>query len=292
VNGPQKALVLGGKSGLLGRTLAETLEHAGWIVHAPGREELDVFDQDALSCLLHRKEIGYLFNTVAYTQVDRAEEQQEEAYRLNRALPALLGRSALGCGVTLVHFSTDFVFDGTKDMPYIESDEPNPRSVYGKSKLAGERALLEMNLTRLLIIRTAWLFGPYRINFVDRIIELARERDTLNVVHDQIGAPTLTSDLAQHTRELVISGAEGIYHLVNSGKASWCELAAETVTCMGLACRVQAIPSREYPQKAERPAYSVLDTTAFTRTTGQTPRPWIKALRSYLFQKGDHQPEV
>jgi dTDP-4-dehydrorhamnose reductase len=96
VNGPQKGLVLGGKSGLLGRTLAATLEQAGWIVHAPGREELDVFDQDALSCLLHREEIGYLFNTVAYTQVDRAEEQQEEAYRLNRALPALLGRSAPG----------------------------------------------------------------------------------------------------------------------------------------------------------------------------------------------------
>jgi dTDP-4-dehydrorhamnose reductase len=148
-----------------------------------------------------------------------------------------------------------------------------------------------MNLTRLLIIRTAWLFGPYRINFVDRIIELAGEKASLNVVHDQIGSPTLTSDLAQHTRELVNSGGEGIYHLVNTGKASWCELAAETVACMGLACRIQAIPSREYPQKAERPAYSVLDTTAFTRTTGRTPRPWIKALRSYLFEKEERQAE-
>jgi dTDP-4-dehydrorhamnose reductase len=291
VSGPRKALVLGGKTGLLGRSLTCALEHAGWSVCAPGREELDVFDQDQVSTLLGREEIGHLFNTVAYTQVDRAEEERDETFRLNRGLPALLGRCVAGTAVQLIHFSTDFVFDGRKESPYIEEDEPNPRSVYGRSKLAGERALLEMDLPRLLIIRTAWLFGPSRINFVDRIIELARSRESLNVVHDQVGSPTSTADLAAHTLELVDSSAKGIFHLVNTGRASWCELASETVSCMGLPCRIQAIPSREYPQRAERPAYSVLDTTAFTRTTGKAPRPWIKALRDYLFQKDQERIE-
>jgi dTDP-4-dehydrorhamnose reductase len=284
VSTPPKALVLGG-TGLLGRTLVTTLRRAGWTVLAPSRKALDVFDRGALSTLLDREGIGYLFNTVAYTQVDRAEDEQEEAYRLNRNLPLLLGRTIQGSAVTLVHFSTDFVFDGRKGLPYTEDDAPTPCSVYGRSKHAGEQALLGMDLPRLLIIRTAWLFGPHRINFVDRIIELARKQARLNVVHDQIGSPTFTADLAAHSIELLGSGVAGICHLVNSGRASWCELAAEAVSCMGIPCTVQAIPSREYPQKAGRPAFSVLDTTRFTRATGRTPRPWIKALRAYLFER-------
>jgi dTDP-4-dehydrorhamnose reductase len=286
MNRPLKALVLGGKTGLLGQTLAATLSSEGWDVHCPSRGEVDLFSQAAVTSYLERMGIAFLFNTVGYTQVDRAEEERDEAFRLNRSLPVLLGRSAAAAGTVFVHYSTDFVFDGRKDIPYTEEDEPNPQSVYGKSKLAGERALLELDLPGLLILRTAWLFGPHKINFVDRIIQLAREREQLDVVHDQVGSPTFTEDLARHSLDLVGAGARGIFHVVCSGQASWCELASETVSCMGLSCRIQAIASKDYPQKAKRPPYSVLDTSSLSAATGCPPRPWIKALRSYLFCKG------
>jgi dTDP-4-dehydrorhamnose reductase len=289
MNRPLKALVLGGRTGLLGQALAATLSAKGWEVHCPSRGEIDLFGQAAVTSYLERMEIAFLFNTVAYTQVDRAEEERNEAFRLNRSLPVMLGRSAAAAGTVLVHYSTDFVFDGRKDVPYTETDEPNPQSVYGKSKLAGERALLELDLPGLLILRTAWLFGPGKINFVDRIIELAREREQLNVVHDQVGSPTFTEDLAQHSLNLVTAGARGIFHVVDTGKASWCELASETVSCMGLSCRIQAIATKDYPQKAKRPPYSVLETSALAAATGRAPRPWVKALRSYLFCKGEEE---
>ncbi len=283
--GPSRAVVLGGKTGLLGQSLVAVLRDKKWDVVAHGRDDADVLDSAALERYLGDAAPEFVFNTIAYTQVDKAEDEPEEALRLNKALPACLGRIARQQGFWLVHYSTDFVFDGRGQAPYQLSDEPNPQSVYGRTKLAGENALLEIGLPNLNIVRTAWLFGPGRKNFVKTILTLARQRPTLGVVHDQIGSPTYTPDLALYSYELARRKVYGIFHLVNAGRASWCELAAEAVTLAELNCTVNAITSAEYPQQAKRPAYSVLATDKFTNVTGITPRPWPSALREYVFQE-------
>lgn len=278
------AVVLGGKTGLLGQSLCTSLASAGWRTIPAGRDDLDLFDQDQLSAFLDSHEPDIICNTVAYTQVDKAEDEPDEAARLNKRLPATLGRLASKRNIRLVHYSTDFVFDGQGCMPYAPDNPTNPQSVYGKTKLAGEKALLDLNMEGLTIIRTAWLFGPGRTNFVTKILSLAAQRSNLNVVHDQIGSPTYTPDLADYSVTLLKAGGTGVFHLVNSGCASWCELAGAAVQAMGLQCEVHPITSDQYPQKAQRPSYSVLDTQTFTSLTGIKPRPWLQALREYVFQ--------
>jgi dTDP-4-dehydrorhamnose reductase len=259
----------------------------GWTVHAPRRADLDLFDRPAVEDYLARTGADTLFNTVAYTRVDQAEDEPAEAARLNRQLPLILGQAARNAGVQLIHYSTDFVFNGRKATPYTTEDQPDPRSVYGSTKLQGERELQALGLPGLLIVRTSWLFGPCKINFVTRILELAAARAELSVVHDQIGSPSYTPDLAANSLALVEAGAAGLFHLANAGQASWCELAAEAVRGADLPCRVKPITSDQYPQKAVRPAYSVLDLSKFTAATGITPRPWLQALREFLFSRED-----
>lgn len=279
------AVVLGGRTGLLGQALCTAMVRKGWTVHAPGRADLDLFDRPAVEGFLIRTGATVLFNTVAYTRVDQAEAEPAEAGRLNRHLPLVLGRAALAAGVRVVHYSTDFVFNGRKTSPYTPEDQPDPRSVYGRTKLEGELELLALGLQDLTIIRTSWLFGPCKTNFVTRILELAANRSELAVVHDQVGSPSYTPDLAANSLALVEAGATGIFHLANAGQASWCELAAEAVHGADLPCRVRPITSAEYPQKAVRPAYSVLDLSRFTAVTGISPRPWVQALREFLFSR-------
>jgi dTDP-4-dehydrorhamnose reductase len=283
----RSAVVLGGKTGLLGQALCLALSRQGWTVNAPGRGDLNLFERPAVEEYLVRTKATVLFNTVAYTKVDQAEDEPAEASRLNRQLPLVLGKAVQNTGVPLVHYSTDFVFNGKKTTPYSPGDQPAPGSVYGQTKLQGERELLALDLPNLLIIRTSWLFGPCKTNFVTRILELAATRPELSVVHDQIGSPSYTPDLAAGSLALLDKGATGIFHLANAGQASWCELATEAVRGADLACRIKPIPSSEYPQKACRPAYSVLDLGAFTAATGIAPRPWLQALREFLFSRED-----
>ncbi|MFW5490024.1 MAG: dTDP-4-dehydrorhamnose reductase [Desulfovibrio sp.] len=280
----KKVLVLGGKNGLLGQSICKELTANGWNVYPAGRSDFDPFDQAALADVLEREECDVLINTVAYTMVDKAEEEEEAAYRLNKTLPQCVARTCKKLGVLMVHFSTDFVFNGKKDTPYSPEDEPAPESVYGMSKLAGERALLDLEYEKILIIRTSWLFGPGKMNFVQKILQLATERDELTVVADQIGSPSYTVDLAANTRLLLEHDATGLYHLASSGKASWCELAAEAVEVAGLTCRIKPISASEYPQAAKRPSNSILDLKKFIELTGVTPRPWSQGLRDYIFR--------
>jgi dTDP-4-dehydrorhamnose reductase len=279
----KKAIVLGGKTGLLGQALVRALHESGADVTATARSGMNPLDSDALSGFIEREEPALLFNAVAHTQVDMAEDEPDEAKALNASLPEKLGRLSRKLGFQLVHFSTDFVFDGRKETAYVEDDPTAPMSVYGKTKLQGEQKLLALGLDDLLIIRSAWLFGPGRDNFVSKILRLAKSRETLSVVHDQIGSPTYTPDLAKHTLALLEAGAQGIFHVVNSGRASWCELAAEAIKIAGLNCRIEAIPSSAYPAKAVRPAFSQLDTGKLTEATGKTPRTWAQALRDYVY---------
>ncbi|MDR2160945.1 MAG: dTDP-4-dehydrorhamnose reductase [Desulfovibrio sp.] len=283
----RKALVLGGLDGMLGQTLMRVLAEDGWEVEGTDRASIDYTAPDAgdrLKALAERTEPACIFNTVAYTQVENAEDHPDDADLLNRAVPLMAGRTAGSFGCALIHYSTDFVFNGKKDSPYTEEDAPDPQSVYGRTKLAGEDALLSLSLKNCAVIRTAWLFGPGKANFVHTILERCRGKKTLNVVHDQVGSPTYTLDLAQYSLKLVDAGGAGLFHIVNAGRASWCDLATEAARLAQRECLINAVPSSAYPQKAARPAFSVLDTSAFARATGIAPRPWPQALQDYVFR--------
>ena len=280
------ALVLGGGTGMLGQALVNAALSRGWNVRTLGRENGPVTDPAFLEDALGRMNPDYIFNGIAYTAVDLAESEKEKACALNRTFPSLLGGMTRGSSAHLIHFSTDFVFNGKKRTPYTEEDSPDPLNVYGASKLAGEQALAALDLPNCCVIRTAWLFGPGRRNFVSVMLDLASREDTRNsitVVPDQVGSPTYTVDLADMSLELATRRASGILHAVNAGQASWCELGAGAIELINPDVRIQPIPSEQWPQKAKRHSYSVLSTSRLTELTGITPRPWPQALRDYVF---------
>jgi len=280
-----KALVLGGHTGLLGQALMEELARCAWPAVPFGRQDGQILDMKFLARAVKRIAPDVIFNTIAWTQVDPAEEQPSEAADLNRGFVAGLAHCIRGSSIRMVHYSTDFVFDGAKQTPYSVEDAPNPESVYGATKLAGEQALGILPPEQYCIVRTAWLFGPGRKNFVSTILDACRKRDSINVVHDQIGSPTYTRDLAQWSLKLAELEAGGLFHAVNGGQASWCDLACEAVSLAQVPCRVDPISSAQWPQKAKRPPFSVLDTGRLTRVTGLVPRPWPLALREYLYRE-------
>lgn len=279
-----KALVLGGESGLLGQALVAELETRGWETASLGRADGDILNPQFLAERIDAATPDIVFNTIAWTQVDDAEDNPDGAMRVNRALPDSLARIISGHpDIWLGHFSTDFVFSGYRSDPFDETATPNPINVYGKTKLAGEQAIMQILPERSCIIRTAWLFGPGRKNFVSTILQAAQNRSSLNVVDDQLGSPTYTPDVAQWSVDLAERRATGIFHAVNSGQASWCELAEEAIQLVSSLCRVAPIPSSEWPQKAKRPSNSSLDNAKLAAFLGKKPRCWQQALRDYIF---------
>ncbi len=285
MNIPKKALVLGGATGLLGQALVKALREneKEWVVYCLGREDGDLFTPPFLQVQIEEIQPDVIFNTIAYTQVDLAEDEKQQAYKINRDFPKMLGEIVKDTNSALVHYSTDFVFDGTKHTPYTEEDTPNPLSVYGASKLAGEEVLRNLKLKQCIIIRTSWLFGPGRKNFVSTIIEKAQKNVPLNVIHNQLGSPTYTVGLAHNTLALLEKNADGLFHVSNTGLASWFEFANEAVHIAGYHTDVTPIMSSEYPQKAVRPPYSVLSNEKLTNFLGVSPRTWSQSLRNYLF---------
>jgi dTDP-4-dehydrorhamnose reductase len=280
-----RVMILGGKTGLLGQALTAALERAGATPIPLSRADCDILDPLTVRKQLERKDPDLLINAAAYTQVDQAEDEEELAFALNATAPPLLAAEAARRGIPFVHYSTDFVFRGDKKKPYTIYDEPSAFSVYGISKAQGERDLLTLGYEKTLIIRISWLFGPGRINFVEKILGLCKTRDTLSVVSDQTGSPSYAPDVAENTLHLIEKEAKGIYHLANSGETTWRGLASAAADLAGLDCSVEPIPSSAYPTKATRPAYSVLDLSRFIKKTGITPRHWREALREYV--RGD-----
>ncbi len=279
-----KVIILGGKRGLLGMALSHIFKQKSCyeiIIH--GKEDFDVLDFPRLKefLLFHRPDI--VINSISYNLVDNAETSRDKARELNVVLVERLVEYLVPINSHLVHFSSSLIFDGKKNSPYVEEDTPSPLGFYGKTKLEGERVILKGGLKRFLIIRTSWLFGPWRPNFVQHVIETSREKKVLSAIHDQVGSPTYTLDLALYTHLLLSHNSTGIFHVCNNGEATWCELATETLNILGRHCKVQPITSLLYRQRAKRPPYGVLDTSKFTQMTGHRPRPWIMALREFLF---------
>lgn len=251
-----KILVTGAK-GQLGREL-QSIVGSGWCF--TDVDELDICSKEAVEAYVTSNHIDTIVNCAAYTNVDRAEDEPQEAERINSDAVALLAEVARRHNIRLIHISTDYVYGGTHyNTPISEDAEPQPLGVYGTTKLMGERAVVGSGC-RHVIIRTAWLYSPYGKNFVTTILRLATERDTIRVVSDQIGSPTYAHDLALVIRDISEGriAAEGLYHYTNEGVVSWYEFARAIVNIAGLECKVEACTTAEYGAKAPRPAYSVL----------------------------------
>jgi len=270
-----------GAGGLLGTELVSWLrardeEVVGWDL-----PQHDVTDVEGTVNGIHRVGPEVVFHLAAWSDVDGCEGDPGKAAAVN-----LQGTwaVALGCaevGSKLVYVSTDYVFDGRKGKPYRESDAPNPLSVYGRTKLSGEKAVAR-SCRKHFIVRTSWLFGRHGRNFVDTIRRLASEKDRIEVVNDQFGSPTYAAHLCRPLREIAGSTRYGVYHLTNSGHCSWWELAVKVVEFAGANCEVVPVDSARLGRPAPRPAFSVLENRNFRRRFGHELRPWQEVVESYV----------
>ena len=260
-------------------------------VHAPARAELDITDEAAVARAFDARDHAVVINTAAYTAVDKAESDVAAAWRLNALAPAILAAESAKRNIPLVHVSTDYVFDGSRDGAY-EPDAPvHPTSVYGASKAAGEMAVRTVN-SRHAIVRTAWVVSPHRGNFVKTMLRLAAERDRLTVVDDQHGCPTSAHDLAAALAAIAMrlasdpQASSGTVHFVNEGVTTWhgfaCAIVAGGARRGGRSVPVEGIPTSAYPTPARRPANSQLSTRSLTEAYGIRPRPWQDALDDIL----------
>ena len=277
-------ILVTGSHGMLGTDLMELLK-ADSAVRAAGADigEVDITDAVSVEECLELEQPDIVVNCAAYTNVDGSESQEGTARAVNALGPELLARACDARKIRLVHVSTDYVFDGRKTAPYLPDDEPCPLGVYGRSKLAGERAVA-VNCSNHLIVRTAWLYGAHGPNFVTTMLRLARERDCLRVVSDQVGSPTFAKDLARLLRALALTDAVGITHATNAGSCSWYEFALEIVGLAGLDTPVQPISTAQYPTPARRPANTVLDCSRTDLLTGIERRHWRDALAEFIDQ--------
>lgn len=267
-------ILVTGKNGQVGHELMKTLAPLGKVTGVDVKE-CDLSQSAAIEALLDRVEPDIIVNPAAYTAVDKAESEPTIAHAVNAQAPKILARYAARHNIPIIHFSTDYVFDGSKVEPYIEDDEVNPKSVYGKTKWLGEDAVRKM-AAKHIIIRTSWVFGAHGVNFLKTMLKLAQERDKLSVVSDQFGAPTsacmLAEAVAQIIKELSEPGSYrkyGTYHVAATGETSWhgyAQVVVEKANKLGLVTKISAkeikpITTKEYPMPAVRPANSRLDTT-------------------------------
>lgn len=260
-----RLILLIGESGQIGHALHHALSALGQVV-AVGRDRMDLTRPDTIRSTLQSVTPDVIVNAAAYTAVDQAETDVDLAKRVNGTAPGILAEEAVRQGALLVHYSTDYVFDGTKRRPYTETDRPNPINAYGKTKLDGEQAIRRVGGPHL-ILRTSWVYSQRRTNFLRSMLRLGRERDRLQVVDDQTGSPTwapwiagATTRILEQTLERSRQGpSEELYHLSSQGAATWCEFAQAIFETFGVnTVTVEPIPSSAYPIEASRPAYSVL----------------------------------
>lgn len=282
-------ILLTGADGQLGHELQQTLAPWGEVI-ALTRQELDLSQGEQIRQLVQQIRPSMIVNSAAYTAVDKAESEVELAQAVNGTAPKIMAEEAEKIGALLLHVSTDYVFDGQKNTPYLETDPTHPLSSYGKSKLAGEIGIQQVT-DNYLILRTAWVYGVYgKGNFVKTMLRLGQDREELRVVADQVGSPSWAKDIAEAIAQLLQSETTGIYHFTNSGVVSWYDFAIaifEEARALGFPLKVQRvipITTADYPTPAVRPAYSVLSGKKITETLGDYPPYWRDSLRKMLKQ--------
>lgn len=271
-------LLITGSNGQLGQCLGRVFPNALFA----GRDILDITDEEFVCDFISRNHIDTIINCAAYTAVDKAEENCQTAKKINEIGVRNLAESF----ARIIHISTDYVFDGKKSSPYLETDKASPLSVYGKTKLAGEKVLLR-EATTAVILRVGWLYSPYGNNFVKTIRRLASERKDLGVLFDQTGTPTSALDLADLIKNILPKIKEGnreIYHFSNEGVASWYDFARKICEKSKLVCNVFPIEGKDYPQKAKRPSYSVMNKSKIKRDFGISISHWEEALELCIKQ--------
>lgn len=280
-------IVVTGANGQLGRSIRRlSVEHRELDFIFTDIDSLDIGNRDAVLAFAETHPVDFIVNCAAYTAVDKAEEEEEQCRRINTDAVAYLGEAAQHIGARILHVSTDYVFGGDSYMPYQESDSVSPTSVYGRTKLAGEKALSAV-CPDAIIVRTAWLYSEYGHNFMKTMLRLGVERPEIRVVNDQIGSPTYAGDLAEAILSLLEKERQGeqnsgIYHYTNEGVCSWYDFAHSIIRIAGLPAKVIPIPTREYPTAAKRPAYSVLSKEKIKREYHWVIPHWEDSLRKCL----------
>lgn len=247
--------------------------------------DLDITDHFAVREFINDNNISIIINCAAYTAVDKAEEQTDLANAINHLAVANFAQIAKDKNIKLIHISTDYVFDGTNQKPYIETDTPNPQSVYGQTKLDGELAVQQINPVNAVIIRTSWVYSKFGNNFVKVMLRLGGESDELNVVADQIGSPTYAGDLAKAILTMlpqIKNETVELFHYSNEGVCSWCDFAKKIFDIKGITIRLKAIESSAYPTKAKRPYYSILNKRKIRDKFNLTIPHWTKSLEKMM----------
>ena len=278
-------LLIVGADGQLGTDMARLLAPLA-AVTALTFQDLDITDRGSLTRVVESARPDVIVNCAAYTAVDRAETEQDAAYRVNVLGARNVAQVARRVGARVVYFSTDYVFDGTGAEPYDEEAPTGPLSVYGRTKLQGEQATREANPDHL-ILRLAWLYGSTGHNFVRTVLRLSREKDELRIVDDQVGSPTFTEDVVHQLWTAIEDGCSGTYHCVNAGQASWHAFATRIVHRLGLNVPVISIHTVDYPAPARRPAWSVLADRKFEFEQLNSMRSWEDALDDCLLRYGE-----
>ena len=279
-------ILVTGANGQLGNEMQvlarENLQHTYFFTDV---QELDICDEQAVYAYVSEHKIDIIVNCAAYTAVDKAEDNVELCDKLNNIAPGYLARAAQANGAAMIQVSTDYVFDGTAHIPYTEEEPTCPASVYGSTKLAGEQNVMD-HCEKAMVIRTAWLYSIYGNNFVKTMIRLGQERDSLGVIFDQIGTPTYANDLAQAIFAAINKGVvRGIYHFSDEGVCSWYDFTIAIHRLAGIAsCKVKPLHTADYPAKAPRPHYSVLDKTKIKDTFGIEIPHWEESLKRCIHQ--------
>ncbi len=279
-------ILVTGANGQLGNEMQilarENLQHTYFFTDV---QELDICDEQAVYAYVSEHKIDIIVNCAAYTAVDKAEDNVELCDKLNNIAPGYLARAAQANGAAMIQVSTDYVFDGTAHIPYTEEEPTCPASVYGSTKLAGEQNVMD-HCEKAMVIRTAWLYSIYGNNFVKTMIRLGQERDSLGVIFDQIGTPTYANDLAQAIFAAINKGVvRGIYHFSDEGVCSWYDFTVAIHRLAGIAsCKVKPLHTADYPAKAPRPHYSVLDKTKIKDTFGIEIPHWEESLKRCINQ--------
>ncbi len=275
-----RVLVLGA-GGQLGQSLVGVLGR-DYDVTGLKSKELDICDSAKVQETMERLKPWAVINAAAWTDVDGCEKNVEKSYTVNAIAAGEVASLATQCGARMVQVSTDYIFDGFKEAPYVEDDEPDPLSIYGKSKLEGEK-LVRQAAADALIVRSSWLFGMGRANFVMRIFESVMVKTEIPVVNDHKGSPTYTEDLARAIAHLLGRDAQGMFHVSNAGECSWFEYAQEIIRVLKItSCTIVPVSAEHFKRPAPRPAYSVLDNSKYNAFAGASLRPWQDALEQFL----------
>jgi dTDP-4-dehydrorhamnose reductase len=287
----KRKLALIGAKGMLAQMLLR-LAPADFEIVSLDLPEFDITDRSMVLAAMELIKPDVIVNCAAYTNVDGCESHAELALQVNGVGPGLLAEAALTLDAVLVHISTDYVFAGDSRQPYTETDATGPLSSYGRSKLAGEEAIIASGLQRYFMVRTSWLYGPDGANFVETILRLSQEREELGIVADQVGSPTFTGDLVQALFALLALDPElrpyGLYHVTNYGSCSWYDFALEIVRVgrshdLPLKVKkIKPIRTEDYPLPAPRPAYSLLSKEKYEKITGKRLPPWQQSLERYF----------